>query len=514
MRRGIVPASMARFVESRNRPAEVPKSPVPVAAPELTTRAGFPAPDVDGLSLLWREVAAIPTVKRAYFSHPQYASVQFETIDLENGKRPVQERTVLLSSATLLPATTAVAEEGFKPVYPSPSRKRTLRFAKVGDDWFAEVYEDGLLLAKVAAGTTHGAPLMDGAMQSPSWSDDENTVVFVAEKPRKKAAPVWKPTGKEPLDADRGAFEYRETWGEQFADCSVTTLVLLDVADRKSRDLLAADFSMQYSAASPCLTHDGSRVTFVGYAHLPRRLGIVYCASRATNLFSMAVNATGDPTTPVDRTFCRNIRCLTRHPTDDRIAAVVADETSQAHCTCSSLVVMSAETVRDLSKGPMPITTLVPIVSTAARDEFPGLYVNVNSEVAWVSPRHVLVNSARRSENVFYLVDVEKPGREACTAAAAAVRRGPAGLGTLKLLDTFGSQVLATFSTTAQPWNLMYTPDICAADVDWRLVMPSGLLMPESIRAAVTERPLSSALVYPEASLHQTESIWHGVKDG
>lgn len=475
--------------------------------PEGNTVAGFEGANALRAQALWTQIAQLPLLTKARFApgNAAYATVTLETNDVVRNTKVAAERLFDLKAKAALP-TVAGSGLAEKPpaTFHSPSRTRALRFVAKDDEWRVEVWREAALEAVLPAKGVHGKPLTDAMFQQVMWSADEESVIFVAERHAPKAPALWEAAAD--TDSTRGAYEFRDNWGEVYQDYSHLTIIHADLRARKLRDVLPTAFTDKCSATCPVLLRDGATLIFIGFECTPRRLGIVHCSSRKSRLYTVSL-ALGDdavPAQPKDVTVFRSMRQLTRDPASDRVVAFAAHDTSPAHLTCLRLVAFDGAAVAAAADGaaakPLMRIVVDNVDTPASPEDFPGLYSSGGwTDLTWLAGTTVLLNSIWRSANTLLRVDV--------TCAKAVVQRVTHDtVGTWKVLDVRGKAVLASFSTACSPPSLRYCSDALVEAPDFVTVYDGADAMPDWMYSAAADIRTS---VYrpPSESCHDSEAL-------
>ena len=142
----------------------------------------------------------------------------------------------------------------------SPSGRRTVRVLKVkrGEGFTCiEVYEGPSLLVRASAEGVHeGVSAGSSGLGGLSWSPDEGTLVYVAERTKPAAASWFKGLGadKEAGSGRGREREFRDDWGEKLPGSDRLALFALDVSSVRAYCFAPNPLS-SYFDACPSLPH-------------------------------------------------------------------------------------------------------------------------------------------------------------------------------------------------------------------------------------------------------------------
>lgn len=332
----------------------------------------------------------------------------------------------------------------------SPSRKAVVTLkqdaGKAGEDpeGVFSVFASGRLVSTFKAPKTlHGGIYLGEREGGFAWSHDETRIAYVAEKvksPADKSAPFWenvnspdktkKKTDSSKSEEDDVAtvlpgnkFLHEDDWGERYVGRKTGAVFVATLATGKIESITGIPENV--TCADVTFTPGDKGLVFTGTeTDKPRRLGILYCYNRRSELYEVEfpTEAVGDadakkkftvvkvllePATDADEKSFGSVRSLRFSP-DGKKLAFLGTREIVTHGTCSFLGVADWATKRVSSVVPVKDEpeegyTSAEKVETA----FNGLFTGSLSRNAWSADgKYVFFDTQVGSRVVWKYVDV------------------------------------------------------------------------------------------------------------
>lgn len=427
---------------------------------EVCSSEGF----VDKAVQIYREYSKAASVTKAEVSFlsqdPRSETLELSIIsnwsqrDLERNENCNFHRSHIAS----YDATTKTINNIREPSFPiqvqnlqwssvSPSGKLQAVLRKVPgtkgqeDKQFLEIWSCGNLVknVNVQACEKHGNIYEDFQFGCLAWSASEQYLLYVAEKKLPKAVSYFERQNSDQVSPDKPApvkgaqFEFKEDWGEQLVSKSCPVLVIFDVTSDEIRVL---DGVPDYlSAGQACWGPDDSSVVFVGWFHVPYRLGIIYCPIRKNALFSLSLDGKRLKQLGDTKYAVHSPRF---NQTKDKLI-YLALNVGGPHCQCGRLMEYDWKTEAT--------STIIDLVDFPERGGFPGIYVwSILPERCWTADgKGVIFHTRWRSYMKIVLVNCSDKSVTVLTSAP----------GAWSLLDVKNDILLASHSSPNSPPKLM-----------------------------------------------------------
>nr|XP_025962413.1 acylamino-acid-releasing enzyme-like [Dromaius novaehollandiae] len=291
----------------------------------------------------------------------------------------------------------------------------------------------------------HGEVYTEGPFACLAWSHAETRLLYVAEKSQPTPRPrfSWDGPGAagaaEEEEEEKGErFLYHEDWGEALSTRSVPVLCVLDVQESSVTVLegVPEDVSPGQALWSP----DDSGVVFVGWWHVPFRLGLSACSNRRSGIFYLDLASRRCELLSAEH----RAACSPRLSPDGRRLLYLEGAVGGPHRQCLQLRVLTwhtrlTATVLDVVREPP---------DGEGSGAFTGIYADALPPRCWAADsRRALLSTPQRSRTDLLLADTE----------AATVTNLTAGSpeGCWVLLTTQWDLLVATCSAPHQPPSLV-----------------------------------------------------------
>ncbi|XP_050434308.1 acylamino-acid-releasing enzyme-like isoform X1 [Adelges cooleyi] len=143
----------------------------------------------------------------------------------------------------------------------------------------------------------HGKVYADAEFGTLQWSPDETKILYIAEKKVPKSEPFFKQKSISSKDSNiekndgptpGKEYEWKQDWGEQLVGKVSPVLVVCDISKDELDIFLNIPEDINPAAAT--WIPDGSGVVAVGYLITPRKLGLIYCTNRHSQIFSVTLS--------------------------------------------------------------------------------------------------------------------------------------------------------------------------------------------------------------------------------
>jgi tRNA G18 (ribose-2'-O)-methylase SpoU len=157
----------------------------------------------------------------------------------------------------------------------SPSRKYTLKFKSFNkekeDEVTLEIWSPKKRLFSFNCKDLHGKIYNDNTFQKISWNEDEDKILYVAEKKREEKKQFWEESEKNSFDI----FKYEEDWGEQYTKKYEPRIFIINIKEELSEEV--KNLLLNHSLSTPSFGPNDEGVLFTAYDNSKRKLGIRAC---------------------------------------------------------------------------------------------------------------------------------------------------------------------------------------------------------------------------------------------
>ncbi|OAE21003.1 hypothetical protein AXG93_2024s1160 [Marchantia polymorpha subsp. ruderalis] len=300
-----------------------------------------------------------------------------------------------------------------------------------------EIWGPGQLLKELfVAPSVHGSLYADGWFEGVSWSNDEESIAYVAEEPS-APLPVYgqslfatgQSSSRSEAESDasswKGQGEWMEDWGESYTGKRRPMLFVASINSGCVQRVegIPKDISVGQVvwAPAPPPGEPAQQLIFVGWPSYAtnfstaRKLGMKYCYNRPCALYAIEAPSESRVVAqaavhPVKLTGEVSSAVIPRFSPDGTqlvFLSAKAAVDSGAHCATNSLNAIDWPTDGVVSAN-LPMREVVPVVMNPREDGFPGLYVSNIIAQPWLSDGSTLLfTSAWRSMQVILAVNIE-----------------------------------------------------------------------------------------------------------
>ncbi|XP_049869036.1 acylamino-acid-releasing enzyme-like isoform X1 [Pectinophora gossypiella] len=303
-----------------------------------------------------------------------------------------------------------VSNELLSSVSPQEKLKAVIREEKDSKDvkkQYLEIWSKSTLAHAVdlTALDIHGDVYADGEFGNLDWSQDESSVVYVAEKKVKKSEPYIKRKGEEKNKPDGSGealpkkgeeFVYKQDWGEQLVG-KVLSVVVVCRIDTESFTVLEG-LPETLCPGQVRFAPDGKSVVGVAWETEPRRLGLIFCTNRPSFIFQLTMDGAFKKLS-LDGMSVRSPRL-----TPDGHLVWLQRAADGPHHTCHALVIKKKDSTE--------VTPIVDIVQTETKIEggesFFGMYSqNLPRKCFSVDGKRLMFSTPQQNEVKSYAVHIE-----------------------------------------------------------------------------------------------------------
>ncbi|XP_078683967.1 acylamino-acid-releasing enzyme-like [Branchiostoma floridae x Branchiostoma belcheri] len=284
----------------------------------------------------------------------------------------------------------------------SPSGKLSAAVRLVSEKQYLEIWNHTYKLKNVElpALEKHGKVYDDGTFGCFQWSPCERYLLYIAEKKTPKMESFFKRKDEEKAESEDAPVQgeeyvFKEDWGEGHVSKHRPVVCIFDIEKETVQVLTSIPDEVSPGQAVWC--PDGKGVVFVGWWHVPFRLGIIYCTNRRSALFHLDLEGqkceqlTGDDL---------SVRCPRFSPDGSKLV-YMQNPAGGPHNSCSqvALYLWKEKTV----------VIVTDIVRKASGNSFPGMYSFDNGyEQCWAADsRRVVLHTYWRSRMAILVINTD-----------------------------------------------------------------------------------------------------------
>ncbi|KAJ2510627.1 hypothetical protein GGI11_005415 [Coemansia sp. RSA 2049] len=390
-----------------------------------------------------------------------------------------------------------------------------------------EVWRNSTLNKCIDVTDTHGDFYSDSVFGSLSWSNDNRSIVYSAERPEySKAGPDGgardgrvEDHGGDITDdiigsvggvADPRLYKVESDWGETFSGKRPPVLVVVDISSMDVRVLSSpAGITPGQVQFLPDKSSSRARIVFTGYKHSVRKYGIAYCQNRPSGIYIAELGSED-----YECIYSGAVRSPRVTPSGKGVV-FLSTMLGGPHASTSELVYYDLE--RRLSRVIVPIIQRPldgqrKLESTLLPDGFVGIYTEQLPLSPWLhidgaSSQDILVfNSTWRSTNVILTLDLDEQKLE--------LQSPIDNMSSNSVLGANGELLAGVTSTPAEPARLMVGKATFEASpskvcVQWhRQQNPSTANIGWKIMNDACNTQSESIFVYPVQPSHNTRYFW------
>ncbi|CAG9786385.1 unnamed protein product, partial [Diatraea saccharalis] len=303
-----------------------------------------------------------------------------------------------------------ISNELLSSISPQETFKAVIREEKDGKDakkQYLEVWKKNNLVHSIdlTALDIHGDVYADGEFGSLDWSQDESSIVYVAEKKlpkvesyvKRKADDKPKINGSGEAAPKKGEeYLYRQDWGEQLVGKYLSVIVVCKLQTETCTILEGLPDS--WCPGQVRFSPDGQSVVGVAWQTEPRRLGLMFCTNRPSCIFTLTLDGHMKKVS-VEGMAVRSPRFS---PNGDLMW--LQRSTGGPHHACHALVM--------LPNGQREVTTVVGVVQDELKivggDSFYGVYcAALPNRCFSADGKRILLSTQQQNEVRSYVVDLD-----------------------------------------------------------------------------------------------------------
>ncbi|XP_041046800.1 acylamino-acid-releasing enzyme-like isoform X1 [Carcharodon carcharias] len=253
----------------------------------------------------------------------------------------------------------------------------------------------------------HGKVYEDDQFGCLAWSHSETHILYIAEKKRPKTASFFQTKlafsaeeenynsnkskkCQKPVQGDQ--YLYWEDWGETLVKRNTPVLCVLDI--ESGNIFIMQGIPEHISPGQAIWAPKDTGIIFVGWWHLPWRLGLKYCTNRKSALY--CVDLTGSECLQIS-SGVNSVRSPRLSP-DQRHVIYLEGGNVKTHHQCYNLSLYNLDNKE--------ISTVVKIVDYPIVDGFTGIYSSELALNCWASDsQRVIIDTAQRSRKDLIIVN-------------------------------------------------------------------------------------------------------------
>ena len=296
-----------------------------------------------------------------------------------------------------------------------------------------QIYSQQACIQSIDLAKSHGNVNVGDIFSGICWSQEEDKLVYAAEKKRAKSRSFFSENNSETPESDvtpGREYEYYEHWGEQMRECVSPQIFVLERSKEEARVL--ENLPDGYSFGQPVLA-DSNSIVCIGVRSDPFRLGLRVCFNRTGYLFHLAI----------DGSFCDRLGengrlVFAPRFSPERDLLVCLDHSSHGPHMSECRVILIDWKTKQLK--------LVVDSPDATTPGLRGLFCyGLPRNCFSADASHVFLSSYNRAFEDIYSVSLQEQRVSQVTEDA----------GTWTLLDVCQNVLLASFSTPSDPPRLM-----------------------------------------------------------
>lgn len=312
----------------------------------------------------------------------------------------------------------------------SPSEKFKAVLRENDEKQFLEIWQQENLYRTVDLNILdiHGKVYCDGDFYTFNWSPNETKLLYVAEKKMPDSKPFYKRKAREENNQKKAnpgqEYIFQQDWGEQMVGKKNSVVVEYNIENDELSLLegIPDDICPGQLKYSPC----GEFIVGVGYKTETRKLGLIYCTNRPTDIFKFK-DGKYEIISPENK--------ASRNPIfspDGKSIIYVQRDAKGPHMSGVKLV------QRDLSSsGVSDEKILVPIVQEEIQiennEKFFGLYNAMISKRCWASENRLIISTNQKNTVESFVIDLD----------SGKITKLKNENGSLVVLDVFNDLILA-----------------------------------------------------------------------
>ena len=171
--------------------------------------------------------------------------------------------------------------DSLSPTALSPSKRYRVGFRTKETQRTLDIYREGRLVQTLDVTQKHAEVMTSPVLGRPRWSQDENWVVYIAQKKQAKTASFW---NKVDTEGKGREFVYKENLGDGLENVSEPTLWLFHKDSNAVTEVICPEGTFPAQAK---FSPSNSEIAFVAYQKPPYLQGIASNTNRPTSLYRL-----------------------------------------------------------------------------------------------------------------------------------------------------------------------------------------------------------------------------------
>lgn len=384
----------------------------------------------------------------------------------ENISRPYQEDYLYqsndliplgLSPVSLFPRCIQkdISKSGLKTAYfynslPIGGAKKTL-LETAGS--YIEILDNSPNGKNIRIDTTaiHGNIIGDAWFGGCSWSPSESHILYVAQTKKQKLKGLLENSEFEVSTK----YDYVEDWGEKYSDINSLGLFILDTLSGEVTEIKGIDYESWTVGQPIFVPHPLSgkfSLAFTAWSNQPRKLGMIYCYQRKSQVFLLQLDETLTPLSgPVNISEGLALSRSPRVSLDgNRLAFLGSQKGFLSHGGCSELFLFNLSDY--FSKATTKYEVLIPSVDLPTFQgesiSFPGIFSDQLPKQCFIG-ENIVFSTLWGSQEVLVSFSLTENKLEKITLPISL--ENPS----IQILDIYENSIVANISNYRSPNQLI-----------------------------------------------------------